>query len=117
MNNKITKSKFTPAVTPLAAPNAASIFRCMFEVFGKVQGVFFRKHTNKKAQQLGLVGWCMNTHEGTVKGVMEGTLENIIEMKDWLQHKGSPRSVIQKAVFSPHEPLVIPSFEKFSIRR
>ncbi|XP_022222184.1 acylphosphatase-2 [Drosophila obscura] len=125
MNNKITKSKFTPPVTPLKGkavtgkkrPDEESIFGCKFEVFGKVQGVFFRKHTNKKATQLGLVGWCMNTDEGSVKGVMEGNLDNIIEMKYWLQHKGSPRSVIQKAVFSLNEPLVSPTFKTFSIRR
>lgn len=28
-----------------------------FEVHGRVQGVFFRKHTQKKAKELGLVGW------------------------------------------------------------
>ncbi|BFF94901.1 acylphosphatase-2 [Drosophila madeirensis] len=126
MNNKITKSKFTPTVTPpLKRKTAAAkkrtdeenIFGCKFEVFGKVQGVYFRKHTNNKAKRLGLVGWCMNTDEGSVKGVMEGSLENIIEMKNWLQHKGSPRSVIQKAVFSANEPLVSSNFETFSIRR
>ncbi|XP_034666487.1 acylphosphatase-2 [Drosophila subobscura] len=126
MNNKITKSKFTPPVTPpLKGKTAAAkqrtdeenIFGCKFEVFGKVQGVYFRKHTNNKAKQLALVGWCMNTDEGSVKGVMEGSLENIIEMKHWLQHKGSPRSVIQKAVFSANEPLVSSNFETFSIRR
>ena len=31
-------------------------------------GVFFRKYTQKKAQELGLVGWVMNTDKGTVKG-------------------------------------------------
>ena len=32
-----------------------------YEVFGKVQGVFFRKFTNEKAQSLGLRGWVKNT--------------------------------------------------------
>ena len=32
-----------------------------FEVFGKVQGVFFRKFTNEKANSLGLRGWVKNT--------------------------------------------------------
>ena len=32
-----------------------------YEVFGKVQGVFFRKFTHEKAQSLGLRGWVKNT--------------------------------------------------------
>ena len=32
-----------------------------FEVFGRVQGVFFRKFTNEKALSLGLRGWVKNT--------------------------------------------------------
>ena len=32
-----------------------------YEVFGRVQGVFFRKFTNEKAQSLGLRGWVKNT--------------------------------------------------------
>ncbi len=35
-----------------------------FEVAGTVQGVFFRKHTKKTADALGIVGWCMNTPTG-----------------------------------------------------
>ena len=36
-----------------------------FEVFGKVQGVFFRKHTQAEAQKLHLVGWVKNTTHKT----------------------------------------------------
>ena len=32
-----------------------------YEVFGRVQGVFFRKFTHEKAQSLGLRGWVKNT--------------------------------------------------------
>jgi len=39
-----------------------------FEVFGKVQGVFFRKHTQRRAQELGLAGWVANTAAKTVVG-------------------------------------------------
>ncbi|KAJ8964672.1 hypothetical protein NQ314_004704 [Rhamnusium bicolor] len=51
-----------------------------FEVFGKVQGVFFRKYTEQQANRLGLKGWCMNTHQDTVKGVVEGTPSKVNEM-------------------------------------
>ena len=39
-----------------------------FEVFGKVQGVFFRKFTAAKAEELKLAGWVFNHESGTVRG-------------------------------------------------
>lgn len=46
----------------------------------RFQGVFFRKYTEKQAQHLGLRGWCMNTAEGTVKGQLEGSQNELNEM-------------------------------------
>ena len=46
--------------------------RLEYEVFGKVQGVFFRKYTKKEADKLKLTGWVMNTEKGTVVGVADG---------------------------------------------
>ncbi|XP_059620942.1 acylphosphatase-2-like [Phlebotomus argentipes] len=94
----------------------AGIISCEFEVFGIVQGVFFRKHTQKQASELGLKGWCMNTYDGTVKGVMEGSPDQIRKMKDWLQHVGSPQSKIDKAVFSPDKSIPDYTFTKFSVK-
>ncbi|EWM23714.1 kinase domain protein [Nannochloropsis gaditana] len=51
--------------------------RFNWEVFGKVQGVFFRKYTKMKAQELGVCGWCMNTGGGTVIGSAEGSPESL----------------------------------------
>ncbi|KAK7086906.1 Acylphosphatase-1, partial [Halocaridina rubra] len=48
-----------------------------FEVFGMVQGVFFRKHTQKQAKKLELKGWCKNTQQGTVSGQLEGEQESV----------------------------------------
>ncbi|KAL6592284.1 hypothetical protein LY90DRAFT_699496 [Neocallimastix californiae] len=71
-----------------------------FEVFGKVQRVFFRKYTKLEGKKLGLRGWCMNTPEGTVKGLATGRESQIEKFKDFLEHKGSPKSKIDHAVFS-----------------
>ncbi|CAD6996445.1 unnamed protein product [Ceratitis capitata] len=92
------------------------IFSLDFEVFGKVQGVFFRKHTEKQAKLLGLRGWCMNTSQGTVRGQMEGALDKVNEMKFWLQSKGSPKSRIDKAVFSEMKEIPDYSFNAFTIK-
>lgn len=44
-----------------------------FEIFGKVQGVYFRKYTAEKAASLGLLGFVRNTELGTVTGAAHGT--------------------------------------------
>uniref|UniRef100_A0A182RYC6 acylphosphatase n=1 Tax=Anopheles funestus TaxID=62324 RepID=A0A182RYC6_ANOFN len=86
-------------VEPKIQPKMSNkLFMCDFEVFGIVQGVFFRKYTQKQASSLGIRGWCMNTRDDTVKGQLEGEEKAMNEMKHWLQTKGSPSSRIDKAV-------------------
>jgi acylphosphatase len=50
-----------------------------FQVFGKVQGVFFRKHTAAKASDMGLVGWVKNekNSERSVIGTVQGPAQEI----------------------------------------
>ncbi|XP_018328561.1 acylphosphatase-2-like [Agrilus planipennis] len=88
-----------------------------FEVYGRVQGVFFRKHTQEQAQKLGLKGWCRNTSQGTVKGVLEGPEDGVNQMKNWLQFKGSPQSQIDKAIFENEREISEFSFKDFQIKR
>ena len=38
------------------------------------------KNTEEAAKRLGIRGWCMNTREGTVKGVIEGEEKPFNEM-------------------------------------
>lgn len=58
----------------------ADLQRCEFEVFGKVQGVYFRKYTQNKANELGIFGWCKNTARNTVVGELEGQRRKLDEM-------------------------------------
>ncbi|XP_012230323.1 acylphosphatase-1-like [Linepithema humile] len=88
-----------------------------FEVFGIVQGVFFRKYTQKRGQELGLKGWCMNTPNGTVVGRLEGEKAKIDEMKQWLRHTGSPQSRIDKAEFRNEKEISQSSLSGFEIRK
>jgi len=57
-------------------------------VSGRVQGVFFRENTQKKARKLGLTGWVKNLLDGRVEAVFEGEKEKIEEMIEWIK-KGS----------------------------
>lgn len=88
-----------------------------FEVFGKVQGIFFRKHTQKRATDLGLKGWVMNTAQGTVVGQLQGPTMAVRKMKDWLQKEGSPKSRIEKASFRNESSITACAFKTFEIRK
>jgi acylphosphatase len=46
-------------------------------VSGRVQGVFFRDFTCRKAQSLGLYGWVKNTREGNVEIIAEGDRQKL----------------------------------------
>ncbi|KAF7670239.1 hypothetical protein LDENG_00043260 [Lucifuga dentata] len=70
-----------------------------YEVFGRVQGVFFRKYTQAQGSRLGLVGWVRNTQAGTVQGQLQGPRSKVKEMQEWLKTTGSPKSHIAKAEF------------------
>eukprot|EP01036_Dinobryon_divergens_P021247 gene21247-29177_t len=52
-----------------------------FEIFGKVQRVFFRKYTKAKADELKIKGWVQNTPTGTVIGQAQGPQDKINKMK------------------------------------
>lgn len=63
------------AASSLASDSSESIRAFTFEIKGKVQGVFFRKHTKAKADELGVCGWVRNTKRGTVEGAAEAPTE------------------------------------------
>ncbi|KAJ3394041.1 hypothetical protein HDU92_007264 [Lobulomyces angularis] len=74
---------------------ADDLYNLDFEVFGKVQKVFFRKCTKEKAETLNLVGNVQNTAKGTVKGLAQGQLNNIDSFIQYLKFEGSPKSIIE----------------------
>mmetsp|Transcript_72343 Transcript_72343/g.192864 ORF Transcript_72343/g.192864 Transcript_72343/m.192864 type:complete len:120 (-) Transcript_72343:23-382(-) len=99
----------------LQSLSSSDLFQVEFEVFGKVQRVFFRKYTKLKADELSLTGWCVNTPEGTVKGVVCGSMEALRSFKQWASKEGSPQSQIQKAVFSPEERIFASRWSYFAV--
>ena len=56
--------------------------RCF--VSGKVQGVFFRATTARKARELGLGGYALNLPDGRVEVLAVGDPEAVASMVDWL---------------------------------
>ncbi|KAH8281043.1 hypothetical protein KR054_007852 [Drosophila jambulina] len=96
-------------------PTNGMVFGCQFEVFGIVQGVSFRMYTLRRAQKLGVRGWCQNTTTNTVKGEIEGHYNAFEEMRIWLRYTGSPTSRIDKVVFSETTERPDFTFENFTI--
>ena len=96
--------------------SASKLLHIEFEVFGRVQGVFFRKCTKEKADSLGVRGWIRNTKKNTVEGEIEGTNDLIENMKNWLRNEGSPSSRIDQAVFKNEREVQQYSYTGFSIK-
>ena len=67
------------------------------KIIGKVQGVFFRDFTRRKAEELALVGWVKNMPDGSVESLISGNDEDITSMILWFQN-GSPQSSVIKVV-------------------
>lgn len=82
-----------------------------FLIFGKVQGVGFRFFTWQQAQKIGLVGTVRNQDDGSVEVIAQGTEEQLIALKNWLQ-QGSKFAQVEKVLeldYSSHQ------FETFSV--
>lgn len=72
--------------------------RAIIEVFGKVQGVFFRKFTQEKMRELGLLGFVKNNEDRTVSIEAEGPKYVLQELIAWSKD-GSPQAEVEKVDF------------------
>ncbi|GAW80886.1 acylphosphatase [Plasmodium gonderi] len=89
-----------------------------FEVFGKVQGVFFRKYTKLEADKLNIKGHVQNTDRNTVIGTAESNNKELLEQfKKFLNNVGSPSSRIDKCLITNEKTVNTYSSTDFVIRR
>ena len=65
--------------------------RVVLKIYGKVQGVFFRDSSQRKAKELNLSGWVGNEPDGTVQIVAEGEEKDLKELIEWCR-AGGPAS-------------------------
>ncbi|XP_044271792.1 acylphosphatase-2-like [Tribolium madens] len=87
-----------------------------FEVYGKVQGVYFTKYCKEMCEQLGISGWVKNTKKGTIQGKLQGPRGNVEHMIIWLSNTGSPGSQIDHCDLNNWQTLAKPDFKGFTIR-
>lgn len=81
---------------------------------GRVQGVFFRANTERKAIEHGLKGWVRNLPDGTVEAVFEGEKSTVEKVVDWCTHR-QPQARVDNAKLTWEE--YTGEFKQFRIQR
>ncbi len=81
-------------------------------VSGRVQGVYFRMFTQKKAKQLGINGYVRNLEDGRVEIVAEAEADLLDKMIAWA-HKGPITARVDQV--ESEDLLVDEAFTSFDI--
>lgn len=63
------------------------------KIYGRVQGVFFRKYTKEKAIEFSLQGCVCNCDDGTVEVNVEGEEQSLSQFIEWCHHGPSGAGV------------------------
>ena len=80
-------------------------------ISGRVQGVFYRAHTKKKADELGVKGWVRNLNDGRVEAVFAGDEDKVEEVIKWCW-RGAPGSKVKSIKsIKPVKPVTNIGFE------
>jgi len=87
--------------------------RVRLRISGRVQGVYFRHHTNKEANRLGLKGFVRNLEDGSVEVIAEGPQDKINELVAWCR-QGPPHAAVENVIVEYEEPKH--EFEFFNVR-
>jgi acylphosphatase len=80
-------------------------------VSGKVQGVWFRASTARRATELGVTGWVRNLDDGSVEVLACGDKAQVQQLEAWLQR--GPEHAIVTAV--QREEVPWQEFEGFRV--
>ena len=79
-------------------------------VSGRVQGVFFRDTTRRRAEAAGVAGWVRNTREGEVEAVFEGEPQAVDELVEFCQ-RGPSRAEVSSVEVVEEEPEGLSGFD------
>lgn len=82
-------------------------------VKGKVQGVFYRANTKKKADEYGITGWVQNTTDDAVEIVASGSQNNLDQFLDWCK-QGPSRAKVTDVIREERDE---ETFADFVIKR
>ncbi|MFZ6011835.1 MAG: acylphosphatase [Bacteroidota bacterium] len=83
------------------------------QVFGKVQGVFFRASTQERAHELNIHGFVRNERDGSVYIEAEGEEHALQQFIQWCQH-GPRQARVERCLVREGD---LRGFENFNITR
>lgn len=70
----------------------------LVRVWGRVQGVGFRESCVREARSRAITGWVRNRLDGSVELQIQGSAQQLGEMRDWLTEGDHPALVDRVAV-------------------
>ena len=79
-------------------------------VRGRVQGVFFRDTTRRRAEAAGVAGWVGNRMDGAVEAVFEGEPGAVEQLVEFCR-RGPSRADVASVEVSEEEPEGLAGFE------
>jgi acylphosphatase len=79
-------------------------------VSGRVQGVFFRDTTRRRAEAASVAGWVRNTPEGSLEAVFEGDPASVDQLVEFCR-RGPSRAEITSVQVSEEEPEGLSGFQ------
>jgi acylphosphatase len=79
-------------------------------VGGRVQGVFFRDTTRRRADAAGVAGWVRNTPEGGVEAVFEGEPAAVKQLVEFCR-RGPSRAEVTSVEVVEEDPEGLSSFQ------
>ena len=79
-------------------------------VRGRVQGVFFRDTTRRRAESLGVAGWARNRDDGAVEVVAEGEGDAVDRLVDYVR-RGPGHAEVSDVDVTEEEPEGLSGFD------
>lgn len=64
-------------------------------VSGRVQGVWFRRFTQQKAEAYGVSGWVKNLKDGRVEALLQGEEKNVRQVEAWMSQGPELANVVE----------------------
>ena len=77
---------------------------------GRVQGVFFRDSTQRRAEAASVAGWIANRPDGAVEAVFEGEADAVEELVEFCR-RGPSRAEVASVDVEDEQPEGLTRFE------
>lgn len=111
----VTSTQVKPPEGPPGWRMVDRFYAFRFEIHGIVQGVWFRKSTQEKADELACFGWVQNTKSNTVVGEARCGKRMGPKFQEWLNH-GPTSATVTRANIKVYEDTKIKlHFSDFAI--